>query len=243
MKTKIDLIAAAIKETLEGSSVHAVPNLVRAKHLALRVIWTVCLLLSVSGCAWYLSVSISTYFERKIVTNIQINRPFSLSFPIVSICDDNRKGFSFKDLKMNSHFLFKTLEEHDFESYSDSRHGNCLRFNSGISSNGTSIPFKSVNDRGSSNGLGLFIDSKIEPRIWLSNEKIDSLQDSGSLVQPGFVYEIKLHKFTLIKQPIPYSLCVDDLIKYVRLPIYYLVSMTLLLDLPITWSTVDRVIK
>ena len=92
-------IVASIKQTLEASSVHAIPNITRARNWTIKGIWIVCLLISVSACAWYLSVSVSTYLEYNVVTKTQINYALTLSFPVVSICNANCQGIYFKTIR------------------------------------------------------------------------------------------------------------------------------------------------
>ena len=201
-------IVEAVKETLEGSSVHAIPNIARSRDWILSLIWSVFLLISVSACAWYLYDSISSYYERQVITNVKVNYAFTLPFPIVTICDKNRKGISFKDF-MYAEFLHKTLVEYDFESFSYPSLGPCLRFNSGKSNNGSLIPLKHVYDVGYNGLLSLTIQSNIRPLIWFSNESIT--EGVGSSFSPGFMYDLKLHRSTITKQPEPYSKCIVDL--------------------------------
>ena len=139
-------IFEVIKETLEASSVHAIPNLVKAKHWSLRLVWSAFFLVSVSACAWYLFDTISAYLERKVVTNIQVNYAFRLLFPIVSMCDRNRLGLGLDQLN-HAVFLNIQLTENDFESYFDSNYGPCIRFNSGRANNGSLMSFKHIRNR------------------------------------------------------------------------------------------------
>ena len=99
-------------------------------------------------------VSISGYFEYKVVTNIQVNHVFSLPFPIVSICDkkgiidqeemNDNGGISFENLKCVEFSNTQIQTNHDFEHQNDPLYGKCIQFNSGISNNGSFIQFKHI---------------------------------------------------------------------------------------------------
>ena len=88
-------------------------------------------------------------------------------------------------------------------------YGKCLRFNSGRSNDGTSLPVKYINNRGRELGLALLINAEIIPLIWLSNETL-SLEE-GTLITPKTNNFLKLQKYTITKQPYPYSSCLNGL--------------------------------
>ena len=50
--------------------------------------------------------------------------------------------------------------------------------------------------------------------IMISNETVDSADYNGIQVAPGQAYDIELTKYTISKQPWPYSNCLDDLDAY-----------------------------
>ena len=137
-KTVKQKILKVTKDTLEGSSIHAIPNIVRTESILLRVIWGVFFLGSIGVCGWYLSQAISSYLDYEIVTTFQVNNVNQLPFPVVSICD--LKSFYDKQAYNNgigltsinrALFLEKDLDlEKDFEAYNDPSYGNCIRFNS-----------------------------------------------------------------------------------------------------------------
>ena len=137
MKQKI---IEATKETLESSSIHAIPNMVRTKYITLKIIWIFFFLGSIGVCGWYLFQAISGYLEYETVTKFQVNNINELPFPVVSICD--LKSFFDKKAYNNgigldsvnrALFLGKELnKETEFEAYVDPSYGNCIRFNSGI---------------------------------------------------------------------------------------------------------------
>ena len=139
-KTVKQKIFKVTKDTLEGSSIHAIPNILRTESILLRVIWGFFFLGSIGACGWYLSQAISSYLDYEIVTTFQVNNVNQLPFPVVSICD--LKSFYDKEAYNNgiglasvkrAMFLEKELKlDKEFEAYNDPSYGNCIRFNSGI---------------------------------------------------------------------------------------------------------------
>ena len=137
-KTVKELIIKKTKDSLESSSILAIPKILSSKYKVLRLIWAVCLVLSIGASGWYLFQSLSSYFEHEIVTKLQVNNVNQLKFPVISICD--LKSFFDKQAYKGIHlesinramFLEKELvKEDEFEAYKDPSYGNCVRFNSG----------------------------------------------------------------------------------------------------------------
>jgi hypothetical protein len=117
----------------------------------------------------------------------------------------------------------------DFESYYDINYGNCFRFNSGKTS-----PLKSVNYPGliSAFNIEMFIGMTGENRdyfsftngfnIFINNETLDSTSREGVSISPGTFTKIIVDKYSIIKQPKPYSSCTSDLnsIDSYKSPVY-----------------------
>ena len=164
----ISLIKESIKTTLEGSSIHAIPNIVRNKYISLKMLWLLCFLASSAGLGYFLSLTISDFLTYPVITNIEINHVQQLIFPIVTIC--NLNGFSSLDNQ-------KLINECYFNR------GTCSKEND----------FEAV-------------------VVFISNETIDSRVDTGIKLSPGTSTDIKLSIYTIIKQPQPYSNCLNGLI-------------------------------
>ena len=108
-------IKESVKTTLEGSSIHAIPNIVRAEFISVKIFWFVCFLAS-SGClGYFMSLTISDYLTWPVITNIKINHVQQLTFPIVTIC--NLNGFKSLDnvIKSCSFSQKPCTREEDFE--------------------------------------------------------------------------------------------------------------------------------
>ena len=89
MQTKKDEIIKSTKETLEGSSIHAIPNIVRNEHYLIKIVWFICFLISSGWCTYFIQQSVADYLNYDVVTKIDIKYETKLKFPIVSICNLN----------------------------------------------------------------------------------------------------------------------------------------------------------
>ena len=106
-----EVIKELTKETLEGSSIHALPNIVRNKSIAIKIIWTVCFLISFSFCCWSIIGSIRDYLSYDVVTNIKVTYENKLKFPIITICNLNYFATDYSFLVAK--FLFNTSKSFD----------------------------------------------------------------------------------------------------------------------------------
>ena len=125
---------------------------------------------------------------------------------------------------INCIFLTKKCDLYsDFEPYYDINHGNCFRFNSGKTMNGTSAPFKYVFNSGQLSALYLdlfmgaaynnenFFSIENGFSIFINDEIKDSTTTQGIRISPGTSTLIVLDKYSTKKQPKPYSDCISDL--------------------------------
>jgi hypothetical protein len=85
---KMDIIESTI-ETLEGSSIHAIPNITRNKFYSIKFMWLICFLASFGVCAWLIFESIADFLKFEVVTKFYIKNEDSLRFPIINICNLN----------------------------------------------------------------------------------------------------------------------------------------------------------
>jgi hypothetical protein len=82
-------IIASTRETLESSSIHAIPNISRNKYYTIKLTWTIFFLVSVSFCGYSIYSSISDYLNYNVITNIKIKQTNKIKFPVVTICNLN----------------------------------------------------------------------------------------------------------------------------------------------------------
>ena len=87
--SKKDEIIQSTQETLEGSSIHAIPNITRNKFVTIKLLWLFCFLGSFGVCAWFIYQSVLDYLNYDVVTKFDIKYEDSLTFPIVTICNLN----------------------------------------------------------------------------------------------------------------------------------------------------------
>ena len=69
----------SVKETLESSSIHALPNIVRNKYFTIKFVWVLCFLLSSAACGYFVFQSIADYLSFEVVTQIEVKNLNSLS--------------------------------------------------------------------------------------------------------------------------------------------------------------------
>ena len=78
-----------IKDELIELKIDAVPNIVRAKWIVVKLAWFFVLLMSASGCLFLVVSSIISYLAYPVTTNIRVFYPEQAPFPTISICQRN----------------------------------------------------------------------------------------------------------------------------------------------------------
>ena len=216
-------VKKSIKSTLENSSLHAVPNIVRTDYISIKILWFLCFILSAGGCSFFMSKSILEYSEWPVVTNIKIKHLTKVLFPIVTNCNPNMYKSNSKMVIDCTFNWLKCSHEDDFEEITDPIYGKCFRFNSGRSMNGSQIPLKYISGKGTPvlNSFELILTTGNDETFaftgknglvfFISDEAVNSLDEYGIELSSGYSHNIKLSKFRTIKQPKPYSQCLQDL--------------------------------
>ena len=82
-------ILKSIKDTLESSTIHAIPSIVRNRFYLIKIIWFLCLIVSSGFCGWFIQKSLTDYFSYDVVSKTDIVYVNKIIFPIVSICNLN----------------------------------------------------------------------------------------------------------------------------------------------------------
>ncbi len=258
-----------IKDRFESSSILALSSFVKNENWLIKLTWIAFLLGSAFTCSWFISKSITDYYNYSVTTKTIIKNVNKLKFPIVSICNinpfttnyssqiilnsfptsmiynysngydllakiafqaandsinKNLLGYGLNDIIINCLLLSKPCNIYsDFEQYYDINHGNCFRINSGKSMNGTSTSLKYVFNAGHLSALyiDLFMGADYNNEnlfsiqngfsIFISDEKQDSTTTQGIKISPGTATYIILDKYSIKKQPKPYSDCIADL--------------------------------
>ena len=212
-------IIEANTETLESSSVHAIPNITRNKFYSVKLVWIICFMASSGVCAWFIYNSISSYLNYDVVTNIELDYVNKLQFPVISICFNGKTNIKYlNESVISCSFNIKSCElENDFELYKDPLY-NCFRFNSGRNMIGESVKKKYAYGKGDLNSLILQLyagNSDINDIngffIYITDENADSLTENSLLISSGASSKISINKYKIVRQPQPYSNCISDL--------------------------------
>ena len=82
-------ILKKIFELSENSTSHGIPSILRTNRLTIRILWTDCLLASISGCSYMVYKTISDYLNYETVSKIEYITELKSEFPTVSICMNN----------------------------------------------------------------------------------------------------------------------------------------------------------
>ena len=87
-ETKKEILNAT-RETLESSSIHAIPNITKNKYRSIKFVWLICFLASSGVCAWFMYRSVTDYLNYDVVSQTDIRQATKLVFPVVTICNLN----------------------------------------------------------------------------------------------------------------------------------------------------------
>ena len=104
--TQREELILTIKETLESSSIHAIPNITRNKNYSIKLMWSICFLISFTVCSFSIYSSLSDFFNYDVTTKIIVQNQDKLKFPIISIC--NLNFYSTNESYLASKLLFGT---------------------------------------------------------------------------------------------------------------------------------------
>ena len=77
------------RETLESSSIHAVPNIARNKFYLVKLVWVICFMISAGWCCWFIQKSIVDYLSNDVVTKTDVKYVNTIIMPIISFCNIN----------------------------------------------------------------------------------------------------------------------------------------------------------
>jgi len=77
------------KEIMLSSSINGIPNLIRTRRFGIKLLWTMCLLASVSICFYMVVQSILDYLSYEVATKIRKINQFPSPFPAITICNSN----------------------------------------------------------------------------------------------------------------------------------------------------------
>lgn len=114
-QTKLNEFKRILKESIENSTSHGLPAILRSENLILRILWTICFILSLIYCIFTLIRSFEEYSNYEVVTQISNHRISSMEFPTVTFC--NKNPYNIKNDKYKK--IVDSIQEIDDLSVAD----------------------------------------------------------------------------------------------------------------------------
>jgi hypothetical protein len=214
-------IIKSVRESLENTTIHAIPNILKAKNKILKSIWVFFLLNSASICYYFIQDNLKyDFFSYDTLFKVETKYPLDkIEFPTVGICNLNK----WDDINTNEVILKCSFGSNNCSSkfltkYIDTEYGTCIRINAGDNMDEKQIKYVYNSGFRHSLSLEMFFDSN-KTETWsekglilfINSENIDSSFQSGIKLPTGFSTDIVLNKQTKKSQPFPYSLCTHNL--------------------------------
>ena len=78
-----------LKKFLLETTSHGLPNIIRAKHFALKIMWTIFVLLATLASIYMVKNAIRNFLQFEVVTKITMQKEFKTKFPTITICNRN----------------------------------------------------------------------------------------------------------------------------------------------------------
>jgi hypothetical protein len=125
----VELIFKQIREGLESSTLHLVPNIVKSKYMVVKILLAFCFLAYSVVCVLLLVQSFTNF---DVITTIRTKYLISMTFPVVMICKTKVYNQNLTNLVKSCQFNNKECDyQQDFSYLKDPHYGDCFRFNSG----------------------------------------------------------------------------------------------------------------
>ena len=101
-----------IEEGFTYSTIHGLPNIATNKHVPIKILWTVCLLVSTGVCSFLIITGVMSYLEYDVISKVSIFNEVTSPFPTISICN------IYPYVNGNSsNFVRNTLIEQNFSQF------------------------------------------------------------------------------------------------------------------------------
>ncbi len=162
MNNRFNLIKRSLKEIFLSSTIHGIPNILRAKHLTVQIIWLVCFIVSICSCSYFIIANILEFLEYRALTTMKVISERKIEFPTISFCTYPELEKSIDEIVIQVRFdnIKQTNYLEYFEQFNDTIYGKCFRYNSGFNNNFTYQRLESSTS-GLTNGLKLELDLKV----------------------------------------------------------------------------------
>jgi hypothetical protein len=74
---------------IESWTTHGLPNVIRSKHIFVKIIWVILFLGALGVSIYFLYKTLSDYLEFKVTTEVRSINVDELDFPVITICNSN----------------------------------------------------------------------------------------------------------------------------------------------------------
>ena len=108
MANKLDsdtYIQDKVKEVLYNSAAQGSIKIILSKNISIKILWTICLLATISICSYMVVEGVFAYFNYDVTTKIRYISEIPTRFPTVTICNKHRfsswQAYDFLTSKIN----------------------------------------------------------------------------------------------------------------------------------------------
>ena len=231
--SKISRIKECVKEATLSSTIHGIPNALRAEKTFIKFLWIIGFLTTVSTSIYLISKNINDYLEYETVTKISVINEQPTIFPTLSFqfnysnfqgnysLENNVIKLFYENIGLNISESFQIVQYKTNKIY---------KFNSGINNTGQKIDIKKQKIAGDRGGfysevfIGLpkqfnsSLNFGIPSRnsffsLYIHNKSMNpaEMNEQPIKLPPGFSTEISVSKIFTDRLPYPYNDCFDDL--------------------------------
>jgi hypothetical protein len=126
-------IKEKIRDYLQSSTIHGLPNIVRTNSKLFQIIWLISFIISACLCVFYTFQTVSDYLGFNTVTTFKLVNLDQTLFPTVSFCANPSFSGSIDNIIMATQFenVEATNYSQIFEEFKHPIYGKCFRYNSG----------------------------------------------------------------------------------------------------------------
>ena len=231
--SKRSRIKHCVKEATLSSTIHGIPNALRAEKTYIKFMWIFGFLITVSTSIYLISKNINEYLEYETVTKISIINEQPTIFPTLSFqfnYSNFQGNYSLEDNVIKlfyENFGLNISESFEIVKYKTNK---IYKFNSGINNTGQKIAIKKQKIAGDKGGFysEVFIglpkqfDSSLNFGIpsrnsffslYIHNKSMNpaEMNEQPIKLPPGFNTAISISKTYTDRLPYPYNDCIDDL--------------------------------
>lgn len=213
--SKLQSIKEISLEILSITTMHGIPNMIRTENFKIRILWTICLIVSSGSCGFFMITSILNFLQYDIVTVIYKSYEQASVFPTLSICNTMTKSYEIKVLKC----LFNVNPcPPVYGPFYDTIYGNCFRFNGGFDVYNKSADLLSMTTGGIR--YGLYLDLNItsaynynEISIFIHNNSVKptNIKNKGYRISTGSINTFQIDRVYNLQLGEPYNDCFKNL--------------------------------